>query len=494
MDGFSADELLLGPIGLTYDDLIFLPGYIDFSHNDVCLRTQLTRNISLNSPFVSSPMDTVTETCTAIALALQGGIGILHYNNTIAEQAAMVRQVKRYENGFITDPVVLSPEHTIADVDQIKIEYGFSGIPVTQDGTLQSPLVGIVTNRDIDLIADRSTLLKDVMTIDLITAQESISLDEANTILKQSKRGKLPIVNQQGLLVSLIARQDLIKNKDFPYAAKGADKHLLVGAAISTHEQDKDRLAALVQEGLNVVVIDSSQGNSSFQIDMIRYIKKTYSNLDVIAGNIVTQEQAENLIKAGADALRIGMGPGSICTTQETMACGRSQGTSVYRMSQYVYKKGIPTIADGGIASTGHMMKALGLGASTVMMGSMLAGAEESPGEYFYKDGVKLKTYRGMASAEAMKEGGDKRYFNETAKVKVTQGVSGAVADRGSLYKLLPYYVQGLKQSLQDLGFKDLRALHRALYKGVLRMQQRSLSAQREGNVHDIYDYQNRIV
>jgi IMP dehydrogenase len=439
-------------------------------------------------------MDTVTEDRTAIAMALQGGVGIIHYNNSIAEQAQIVRKVKRYENGFITDPVVLSPMHALYDIDTIKEKYGFSGIPITKDGTLKTPLVGIVTNRDIDLIADRGTCLKDVMTSKLIIAQEGVSLEDANKILKERKCGKLPIVNQEGLLVSLIARQDLIKNKDFPVSSKDRNKRLIVGAAISTHQNDRERLAALTEEGLDLVIIDSSQGNSSFQRDMIRYIKKTYAHLDVVAGNIVTVEQAKNLIIAGADALRIGMGPGSICTTQETMACGRPQGTAVYQVSKYAHKEGVPTIADGGVSSIGHMMKALGLGASTVMMGSLLAGAEESPGDYFYKDGVKIKTYRGMASAEALKEGGDKRYFNENAAIKVTQGVAGAVADRGSLYQLLPYYIQGLKQAFQDIAIKSVPALHEALDTEALRMQRRSPSAQDEGNVHDIYDYKKHLV
>lgn len=494
MDGFSAQELLNDKVGLTYDDLILLPGYIDFSNEDVSLKTRLSRNIELNVPYVSSPMDTVTEARTAIAMALQGGIGIIHYNNTIEEQAAMVRSVKRYENGFISDPVVLSPAHKVSDVDVIKHTFGFSGIPITEDGTLQTKLVGIVTNRDIDFVTDRSTLIKDVMTTDLITAEEGVSLEEANHILRQSKRGKLPIVNRLGHLVSLTSRRDLIKNKHFPYSSKDSGKRLRVGAAISTHTRDRDRLAELVKEGLDAVVIDSSQGNSLYQIEMIRYIKKTYPRLDVIGGNIVTTDQAENLIDAGVDALRIGMGPGSICTTQEVMACGRPQGTAVFKVSEFAAKEGVPTIADGGIASIGHMMKALSLGASTVMMGSMLAGTDEAPGEYFYKDGVRLKSYRGMASAAAMKEGGDKRYFSETAAIKVAQGVAGAVVDRGSLYQLLPYYLQGLRLAFQDVGVKSVSELHRALYDQRLRMQRRSPSSQREGGVHDIYEYNKQSV
>ncbi|MBU0650358.1 IMP dehydrogenase [bacterium] len=492
MDGFSADEIFKDVQGVTYGDFIILPGYIDFLPEDVCLKTKLTKRISLNFPIVSSPMDTVTEEKMAINLALLGGIGILHYNNSIEEQSAMVRTVKRYENGFIKDPMVLSPEDPVSAVHEIKRRYNFSSIPITQDGTLRTKLIGMVTNRDIDLLNDASIKIKEIMTTDLVTTSEGVSLDEANKILSKSKKGKLPIVDNEGRLISLISRSDLIKNKDFPYASKDENKRLLVGAAISTKPEDRERLNALIQEGVNVVVIDSAQGNSSYQIEMIKYIKKNY-DVDIIAGNIVTQDQAENLIKAGADALRVGMGPGSICTTQETMACGRPQATAVYKVSIVASKQGVPVIADGGISSIGHMMKALSVGAHTVMLGSLLAGTEEAPGEYFYKDGVKLKSYRGMASIEAMKKGGDKRYFSANETIKVAQGVSGSVIDRGSLLKLIPYYTQGLKHAFQDIGIKDMPELHKKMYAGKLRMQVRSLSSQQEGGVHHLYEYNKHI-
>lgn len=475
--------------GLAFNDFIILPGYIDFTTDEVRLQTRLTRNIVLNKPLVSSPMDTVTESRMAIGMALMGGIGIIHYNNTIAEQAEHVRRVKRYENGFIMDPLVLSPQHAIADIDEIKRVYNFSGIPITESGKLYSKLVGIVTNRDIDFEKDRSRPLSEVMTTDLFTARQGISLSEANQILRTSKKGKLPIVDEAGRLIALMSRNDLLKNKEFPLASKDEQKQLMAGAAISTKEEDKERLAELVKAGVNVVVVDSAQGNSIYEIEMIKHAKARYPQIDVIAGNVVTEEQCENLIRAGADALRIGMGPGSICTTQLTMACGRSQATAIYKCARYARHADIPVMADGGIANIGHIAKALAIGASTTMMGSMLAGTEEAPGEYFYEKGVRLKRYRGMASLEAMEKGGGKRYFAEGSKIRVAQGVSGSVVDKGSLFNYVPYLIQGLKHAFQDLGYRSIPALHAALHEESLRFETRSLSAQIEGGVHDMHSY-----
>ena len=488
-DGFSAEELFTQDTGRTYNDFIILPGYIDFAPDDVILESKLTRNITLKSPLVSSPMDTVTEHEMAIGLALMGGIGIIHYNNTPEQQAEEIRKVKRYENGFITNPLVLSPDNTVIDIDRIKERYGFSGIPVTENGHLGSKIVGIVTNRDIDFENNRNKKLSEVMSTDLVTAPQGVSLSEANQILRESKKGKLPIVNEKGNLVALMSRNDLLKNRDYPLASKDSQKQLMVGAAISTKDEAKERLALLVEGGVDVVVIDSAQGNSVYQVEMIQYIKKTYPHLDIIGGNVVTEEQCENLIKAGVDGLRIGMGPGSICTTQTTMSVGRAQGTAVYRTARYSRTKGVPVMADGGIATIGHISKALALGSSTVMMGSMFAGTHEAPGEYFYENGVRLKRYRGMASAEAMEAGGSKRYFAEDAKIMVAQGVSGAVVDKGSLSDYIPYLVQGLKHSFQDMGTRDVKSLHERLYDGSLRFEFRSPSAQHEGHVHDMYSY-----
>ena len=489
LDGFSAAELFERENGYAYNDFIILPGFIDFAPEDVNLESNFTRNIRIKSPMVSSPMDTVTESGMAIGMALTGGVGIIHYNNTIQEQVDHVKKVKRYENGFITDPMVLSPENIIADIDTVKERYGFSGIPITENGKLESKLLGIVTNRDVDFETNRQRTISEVMTTDLLTANIGISLNEANNILKKSKKGKLPIVDDQGRLVALMCRNDLLKNREYPLASKDAKKQLLVGAAISTKEEAKDRLDALADAGIDVVVIDAAQGNSMYQIEMIKYIKKKYPQVDVIGGNIVTEEQAENLIRAGVDALRIGMGPGSICTTQTTMSVGRAQATAVYKTAKYARKYNVPVIADGGISTIGHISKALALGASTVMMGSMFAGTEQAPGEYFYENGIRLKKYRGMASQEAMEAGGSKRYFAEDAKIKVAQGVSGAVVDKGSLFDYVPYLLQGIRHSFQDMGARDIAALHEYIYSGKLRFELRSLSAQIEGGVHDMYSY-----
>jgi IMP dehydrogenase len=488
-DGFPAEDLFCSDHGLTYNDFIILPGYIDFAPDDVDLEANLTRNIILKRPITSSPMDTVTEYRMAIGMALLGGIGFIHYNNTIEEQAEHVKKVKRFENGFITDPLVLSPDNTIADIDEIKAKYGFSGIPITEDGKLYSKLVGVVTNRDVDFETDRTKKLREVMTTELMTARKGISLTQANEILKKSKKGKLPIVDEKGCLVAFMCRNDLLKNREYPFASKDGQKQLMVGAAISTKEESRERLDRLVQSGLNVVVIDAAQGNSLYQVEMIKYIKKKYPSLDVIGGNVVTEEQCENLIRAGADGLRIGMGPGSICTTQTTMAVGRAQATAIYRCARFARKKGVPVIADGGISVTGHVAKALSLGASATMMGSMFAATEEAPGEYFYENGIRLKRYRGMASLEAMEKGGGKRYFADDAKIMVAQGVSGAVVDKGSLFDYVPYLIQGLKHSLQDMGANSVRKLHEMLFSGELRFERRSISAQIEGGVHDMYSY-----
>ncbi|KAH8822711.1 IMP dehydrogenase/GMP reductase [Flagelloscypha sp. PMI_526] len=531
-DGLSIGELMDSQKhgGLTYNDFLMLPGKIDFPASDVVTESRITRNVVLKTPFMSSPMDTVTEGEMAISMALLGGIGVIHHNQTPESQASMVRAVKRHENGFITEPVTLTPSHLAEDVLDIKARLGFCGIPITDTGALGGKLLGIATSRDVQFRSP-STPLSDLMTplSELVTAPQGVTLEEANKILSSSKKGKLPIVDADGCLVSLLARSDLLKNQSYPLASKNpATKQLYAAASVGTRPNDRERLKLLVEAGLDIVVVDSSQGNSVFQIEMLHWIKSTFPKLEVIAGNVVTREQAAQLIAAGADGLRVGMGSGSICITQEVMAVGRPQATAVFAVSEFASKFGVPVIADGGISNVGHIVKALALGAGAVMMGGLLAGTEEAPGEYFYHEGKRVKAYRGMGSLDAMEQGrpgappqtkalskgtsttsstkypapkeaklqdnaATSRYFSESSAVKVAQGVSGDVQDKGSVKGFLTYLSVGLQHSLQDIGVPTVSALRDGVSAGTVRFELRTASAQVEGGVHGLNSYTKRL-
>jgi len=499
-DGHSAKDIFEDKSvksGFTYDDLICLPKYIDFGLHEVTLDSHFTRTIKLRTPLVSSPMDTVTESKTAIAMALEGGVGVIHSNMSIEEQVNEVMKVKKYKSGFIMDPICISAVMTLADLDKIKEKHGFSGFPVTEDGNMGSKLLGFVAKRDTDFVTERETTRAGSIMSPLeklTVAEEGISLSDANKILCTSKKGKLPIITKEGRLVALMARKDLKKNANFPLATKDANKQLVVAAACGTRPSDRDRVSALVVAGVDAIVIDSSQGDSIYQHEMVKWMKTQFPSLQVVAGNVVTKRQAKHLIDCGADALRVGMGIGSICTTQEVCACGRAQASAVYHVAKLAHAHGIPIIADGGISSPGHIAKALALGAGVAMCGSLLAGTEESPGEYYYSDGgVRLKRYRGMGSIDAMKKGSDDRYFGTGTSVKVAQGVSGSVQDKGSLHLYVPYLVQGVKHGLQDLGSKSLDGLREQLANGQLRFELRSPAAQREGGIHGLHSFERKL-
>merc|ERR1719331_9260 len=423
----------------------------------------------------------------AIAMASVGGIGIIHNNNTFEEQAAEVLKVKRHQNGFLMDPMVLSPEDRIDKVDELKAMTGFSTVPITMNGKVGGKLVGLVTSRDIDFIPDRQKKLSEVMTQQLVVGREPITLREANEKLRASKKGKLPIVNDSYELVALTTRQDLKQSRDFASASMDANKQLLCGASISTSKGSEARAQKLIEAGVDVIVIDSSQGWSIYQLDLVKRLKIAHPHIDLICGNVVAPRQAKALIEAGADGIRVGMGSGSICTTQEVCAGGRPQGSAVYHVSRYCREtNGTPVIADGGIQNSGHIMKALNFGASVCMMGSVLAGTTEAPGDYFFHEGVRMKTYRGMGSLEAMQKTSASRYFGEKQKVKVAQGVSGAVVDKGSVRDLLEHITAGVKKGCQEAGHADLTSAHKGLVDKTTRFELRTSASIYEAGVHDV--------
>lgn len=493
-DGFAAEKLFNNGFSYTYDDLIFLPHYIDFPADAVDLSTRLSRNVSLSTPFVASPMDTVSESSMAASMAALGGIAIVHANTTSSKQASFIRAAKSRRVPILSEPVFVTPNTAIESDED------FAGSPfvlVTDSGASTGKFIGFVSKSDWTNRNDKGVGVRvsEYMQPPPVAVPWSSDLAKIEEELENKKANIVSLVKDDEV-VDLVTKEEVERVRGYPRLASGgsvgADGKWMVGAAIGTREQDKERLEELVKAGVNAVVLDSSQGNSIYQLEMIKYIKKVYPELDVIGGNVVTMYQAENLIQAGADGLRVGMGSGSICTTQEVCAVGRGQGTAVYKVSSIAYKSGVPVIADGGISNSGHIVKALSLGASTVMMGSFLAGSLEAPGAYAYQNGQRVKKYRGMGSLEAMTQGSDQRYLGDTAKLKIAQGVVGAVKDKGSVLKFIPYTLQAVRQGFQDIGASSLQSAHDLLRSRVLRLEVRSGAAQVEGGIHGLVSYEKK--
>ena len=450
---------------LTYDDVLLLPAYSEVLPREVSTQTQLTRNITLNIPIVSAAMDTVTEAALAIALAQEGGIGIIHKNMSIEQQAAQVRKVKRSESGMIIDPVTLKDHQTLGDAQRIMKEFKIGGIPVIDN---DGKLVGILTNRDLRFQKQTARPVSEIMTkAHLITAKEGITMEDAESILQEYKIEKLPIVDKNGKLIGLITYKDILKRKSHPLASKDSLGRLRVGAAVGVTPDFLDRVQALVHVGVDVISIDTAHGHSKGVIDALKSVKKAFPNLDVIVGNIATGDAAKALAEAGADAVKVGVGPGSICTTRIIAGVGMPQLTAVYEAAKALKPYGIPLIADGGIRYSGDVAKAIAGGASTVMIGSLLAGTDEAPGEMIILEGRKFKSYRGMGSLEAMEDGSKDRYFQDAEddiKKLVPEGIVGRVPFKGSVTEILYQMVGGLKAGMGYCGASSIEVMQEAKF------------------------------
>ncbi len=435
--------------GITFDDVLLIPGASSVLPKDVDITTHLTKDIVLNIPFMSAGMDTVTDSRMAIAIAREGGIGVIHKNMSIERQALEVDRVKRSENGVIVDPIHLTPDHTIADALNVMNRYHISGVPVAIEGKL----VGILTNRDLRFEDDFTKTVGEVMTkTNLVTAPISTTLEEAKDILKHHKVEKLPLVDEKGLLKGLITIKDIKKTKTHPNACKDSRGRLRVAAAVGIAKNTMERVEQLVAAGVDALVLDTAHGHSQNVITVAQKIKSAYSNVNLIAGNIATAEAAKALIDAGADAVKVGIGPGSICTTRVIAGIGVPQVTAIYDVANVASQYGIPVIGDGGIKYSGDVVKAIAAGADVVMMGSLLAGTEESPGEIEIYQGRSFKVYRGMGSLGAMKEGSNDRYFQEDAAKFVPEGIEGRVPYKGALADTIFQLVGGLRSGMGYCG------------------------------------------
>lgn len=465
--------------GITFDDVLLVPAYSEVIPNQVDLSTWLTKKVRLNIPMMSAGMDTVTEHRMAIAMARQGGIGVIHKNMSIADQAEEVDKVKRSENGVITDPFYLSPDHTLEDANNLMAKFRISGVPITEG----KKLVGIITNRDLKFETDFSKKIRESMTSEgLVTAREGITLDEAKKILGKARKEKLPIVDAKGNLKGLITIKDIEKQIKYPQSAKDSQGRLVCAAGVGVTANILDRVEALVNAKVDAIVIDSAHGHSANVLRCVKMVKEAYPNLDVIAGNIATAEAAEALIRAGADAIKVGIGPGSICTTRVVAGIGVPQVTAIMDCYEAAKKHGIPVIADGGIKYSGDMTKAIAAGADVCMMGSIFAGCDESPGTFELFQGRKYKVYRGMGSIAAMENGSKDRYFQSDAKKLVPEGVEGRVAYKGTVEDTVFQLMGGLRSGMGYCGAQDVESL-----KENGRFIKISAASLRESHPHDIH-------
>ncbi len=466
--------------GITFDDVLLVPGYSEVVPNQINLSTYLTKKIKLNIPVMSAGMDTVTEHRMAIAMARQGGIGIIHKNMSIAMQAEEVDKVKRSEFGVITDPFYLGPDNTLQEAEDLMHKYRISGVPIVDQ---TGKLVGIITNRDLKFQEDLTRRIRQDMTSEnLVTAREGITLEEAKMVLGKARKEKLPIVDETGHLKGLITIKDIEKNIKYPNSAKDGQGRLLVGAGVGVTMDVIDRVSELVKAHVDVVVVDSAHGHSANVLRVVSMIKENYPDLQVIAGNVATAEGTEALIRAGADCVKVGIGPGSICTTRIVAGIGVPQITAVMNAYEAADKHGIPIIADGGIKFSGDITKAIAAGANVCMMGSLFAGCDEAPGDFELYQGRKYKVYRGMGSIAAMENGSKDRYFQSNAKKLVPEGVEGRVAYKGSVEDSIFQLMGGLRSGMGYCGAPDIETL-----KKTGRFTKITSAALRESHPHDIH-------
>lgn len=476
---FISDKIVSD--GLTFDDVLLVPAFSEVLPKDVSLKTQFSRSITLNTPIVSAAMDTVTESALAISIAREGGIGVIHKNMSIAAQAKQVLTVKRAENGMIYDPITIAPNKTVKDALSLMKEYKIGGIPVVDE---EQMLLGIVTNRDLRFELQMNKMISEVMTFkNIVTTNSGTDLEQAAAILQAKKIEKLPVVDENNKLIGLITYKDITKAKDKPLACKDEKGRLRVAAAVGIAGDTFDRITALVNASADAIIIDTAHGHSKGVVDLLKKAKAAYPEMQFIVGNIATPEAAKMLVEAGADGVKVGIGPGSICTTRVIAGVGVPQLTAIYEVSKVLKGTGVPVIADGGLRYSGDIVKALAAGANSIMAGSLLAGVEESPGETIIFNGRKFKAYRGMGSIEAMEKGSKDRYFQDAEddiKKLVPEGIVGRVPYKGTLYEVIYQLLGGLRAGMGYCGSANIEALHKAKFVKI------TASGMAESHPHDV--------